>query len=223
MDHCNSSIFVQGDRKGGANAAETRSAILDAMVELMLVLPFDDISMETVAKTAGISRRTVFNHFANKEALLHESLEKIWSKMGVSEITTAADAFDDPQETMERIGHAIARFWLRPEAVAIARMVIRESPKLPGMTEHYVELGKRPLTRIIIAYLQELSSRALVRIENHDFATKQFVGLILEPLIFLQILGVKEHHPQEHVDLVVREAVDMFFMRYSAGAAAIRL
>lgn len=209
-----SDTMAQTAQKVGGDAAGTRGRIMTATVALMLELPFDDISMEMVAKSAGVSRRTVFNHFATKELLLTESVQKVWSSIGISEIANASDALRDPVATMTRIGDAAASFWLRPDSVAVARMVIRESAKHPEMTEHYVELGKRPVTRSIIQYLERLSQQGSIDIADHDLAAKQFLGLMIEPLVLLRILGLQETHTPEYAAKVVREAVHMFFLRY---------
>jgi AcrR family transcriptional regulator len=65
--------------------AERRDALLDAAASLVALGDIDDISMESVAERAGVSRPLVYKHFANRReilvavyrreaALLHEEL-----------------------------------------------------------------------------------------------------------------------------------------------------
>src|SRR6266571_1225961 len=50
--------------------AERRDALLDAAVALVTSGDDDNVSMETVAERAGVSRPLVYKHFANRGELL---------------------------------------------------------------------------------------------------------------------------------------------------------
>src|ERR1700722_16656803 len=46
-----------------------RDAIIDAARRLFASQPFDLVTMETIAKLAGVSKMTVYSHFRDKETL----------------------------------------------------------------------------------------------------------------------------------------------------------
>jgi AcrR family transcriptional regulator len=48
---------------------ETRRRILEAAYELLLVQPYDDVSLERVARRAGVSKQTLLRHFGSKDRL----------------------------------------------------------------------------------------------------------------------------------------------------------
>lgn len=198
----------------GRPIAPTQEAIMAATVRLLLARPSDSISMADIAAEAGVSRRTVFNQFASKEALLEQSLARVWGRIDIAAITEAIDATADPVVTMTRIGSAITAFWLQDDAIPVARMAIRESFTLPELCATYLEQGKRPVTRAIVRYIAALASAGRIEVEDAELAARQFIGLINEPLVFLQILGLAEAHAESHVRKVVDEAVKMFFLRY---------
>jgi AcrR family transcriptional regulator len=52
------------------NAAHTRRRVLDALRAEMLDNPAADVSFDRLAERSGVNRRTLFRHFASKEALL---------------------------------------------------------------------------------------------------------------------------------------------------------
>lgn len=185
-----------------------------ATIRLLLCRSSDGISMGDIAAEAGVSRRTVFNQFASKEALVEQSLARVWSRIDIAEITGTLDAAADPRATMTRIGTAITAFWLEGDAIAIARMAIRESFILPASSLHYLDQGKRPVTQAIIRYVESLVAAGRIRADDTGLAARQFIGLINEPLVFLQILGQPETHPAAHIRKVVEEAVQIFFLRY---------
>src|SRR5215472_1572236 len=52
----------------------TRDLILEALVDLVVERPLADFSLQDVADRAGVSLRTVYRHFASREALLEALL-----------------------------------------------------------------------------------------------------------------------------------------------------
>ena len=63
----------------GSSLAEhrerTRTALFDALSELMTKRSFDKITLSDVAAHAGVGRTAVYNHFADKEDLLLAFME----------------------------------------------------------------------------------------------------------------------------------------------------
>lgn len=53
-----------------AQAEDTRRRILAAVARLFEIAPEEALSFDAIAAQAGVQRRTVFRHFANKDALL---------------------------------------------------------------------------------------------------------------------------------------------------------
>jgi AcrR family transcriptional regulator len=59
------------------NTPSTEDVILDACDELMVRYGFRKMSMDDVAKKAGMSRRTIYNFFKNKEDLGLSSISRV--------------------------------------------------------------------------------------------------------------------------------------------------
>ena len=100
------------------DAAENREAILAAAKALLRRDP--DASLETIAQSAGLSRRAVYGHFANRDELVSEILTA-----GAERITAAlvATAHDDPRIWLALIA---ARLWDEVEDVRVmAQLAVR--------------------------------------------------------------------------------------------------
>lgn len=193
---------------------DTRELVLDAAVRLLLTSSIRAISMAAIATEAGVSRRTVFNHFPSKETVFAAAMERVWARLPMAEITSSTEALAHPEATLTEIGRAIVSFWLPQRAIDIARMVIRESIHYPELSGTYIERGKRPTLDALIAYLSRLAADGRMEIADADLAARQFVGLINEPLVFYRVLGLQELPTRDRADLVVAEAVKMFIARY---------
>lgn len=57
-----------------------RAAIVDAAVAEFRQSGFAATSMDKIAASAGVSKRTVYNHFPSKEALFAQILEQMWER-----------------------------------------------------------------------------------------------------------------------------------------------
>ncbi len=86
-------------------ASQTRARILDAFAEQMVDGGLKDFSIERVARRAGVSTRTVYHHFPNRDELL--DAVSAWLESQVSEdIKGAADS----EEFLRRLGLAFESF-----------------------------------------------------------------------------------------------------------------
>ena len=63
-----------------------RAAIVQAAIAEFRVNGFEATSMDRIAATAGVSKRTVYNHFPSKDDLFAQILQELWA------CTAAADA-----------------------------------------------------------------------------------------------------------------------------------
>ncbi|MBD4444956.1 TetR family transcriptional regulator, partial [Xanthomonas citri pv. citri] len=72
-------------------AIRTQGVIRRAAIELAIEKPVDDVTVDDIAERAGVSRRTVFNHFPSKYDVYLPSL--------VSYPQEALDAFATDVET----------------------------------------------------------------------------------------------------------------------------
>ena len=61
-----------------------REAIVRAAVEEFRTAGFEATSMDRIAAAAGVSKRTVYNHFPSKEELFSHILEELWASSAAS-------------------------------------------------------------------------------------------------------------------------------------------
>jgi AcrR family transcriptional regulator len=66
---------------------DTLTKILSAAIELFRQYGFKTITMDDVARKAGISKKTLYQHFANKHEMVEESVA--WFKNSISEMCNA--------------------------------------------------------------------------------------------------------------------------------------
>jgi AcrR family transcriptional regulator len=114
-------------------AAESRERIIAGAAELARELPSWDwgsLTIQAVADQAGVSRRTVYRHFAS-EAALHVALaDRLLEEAGVS---YAGLTLDDLPEVTGRVYSAVAKFAVTPWAVVPPAFPALDADRLEGL------------------------------------------------------------------------------------------
>jgi len=129
-------------RPGRADARRNAERILDACAELLADEP--GVSLEHVAAYAGVSRATLYHHFAGRDALLDALTER-----SVSEVKAALEAAR-PEEgaATEAVERVLLAAW---QAVGRYRGLVMVNPRRlePAELRRRLEPALRPLRSLI--------------------------------------------------------------------------
>jgi TetR/AcrR family transcriptional repressor of mexJK operon len=111
---------------GRPKSQKKRGQILHSAAELFLQQGFAKASMDAVAKESGVSKQTVYSHFANKDALFNAVIE---TKCEEYRIEDAAICIETQAltEILELIGLRFTLLLNDENVVAMYKVVIAES------------------------------------------------------------------------------------------------
>jgi AcrR family transcriptional regulator len=93
---------------------QTRVRVLEAAYELWLANPFDEVTLESIAETAGVTRQTIHRQFGSKDDLFVAVVD--WRRPAEQEQSQLPDAGDVATavrvyvDRYERMGDALVRF-----------------------------------------------------------------------------------------------------------------
>ena len=90
----------------------TRTAILEAAYERWLAEPYDEVTLEDVAASAGVSRQTVHRQFGSKEDLMVAVVD--WRRPRED----AADSRVEPGDVEAAVQHIVERHEAMGDAIA---------------------------------------------------------------------------------------------------------
>jgi AcrR family transcriptional regulator len=80
-------------------AAETRKRILDAVIGRLRAAPAQRISVDAIAKDAGVARSTVYLVFGSRAGLFDAVAEEVYDRAGYSRLLEAVRV-PDPRDTL---------------------------------------------------------------------------------------------------------------------------
>ncbi|MFD7449017.1 TetR/AcrR family transcriptional regulator [Kitasatospora sp. NPDC059827] len=208
---------------GAAGRPEKRRAITGAATTVFGREGYVRASMDAIAAEAGVSKRTVYNHFADKETLflsvalqnsaeLAERMRELLAEHldGAVDVRRALTAF-----AVERANAAPAA----GELGALGRAIRAEVANIPAdVLEAWLETGPAAAQRALAQCLAELGGRGLLAVPDPGLAAERFTLLTFHGVAersFWGALPVAE----EEVRRTAESGVDAF-LRIHGGPAA---
>ena len=122
--------------------AETRALIVAAAAHEFLAGGYAGTGVETIARRAGVSTRTVYRLIPTKEDLLRQALQaRVDASFdGLSEAGTETG---DLRKSLESLLVAYARLALSDDAVMLTQLIVAERRQVPAIVASYQEASMR--------------------------------------------------------------------------------
>jgi TetR/AcrR family transcriptional repressor of mexJK operon len=177
--------------------------------------------MEEIAALAGIAKRTLYNNYADKEALFTQIVAEVIDHAesfarGLPAHFTAGLTAAELPAALHALGRRLALGVVRSEVVALRRLLVGEARVFPEFARAYFD---RAPGRVIVALasgFEHLSSLGLLRVTDARRAASQFAYLVVgEPLDRAILVGTTP--TREHLVACAREGVDTFLARYGTA------
>jgi AcrR family transcriptional regulator len=132
--------------------AQRREQLIDAALEVILEHGYRGVSIEAVARTAGVTRPVVYDHFPDLARLLHALVEREerFSLEQLEEVVPAVSRGQADREPVEVLASSVRRFL---DAVmdrpATWRLILLPLDGTPSIVREHVEVNRaRILGRI---------------------------------------------------------------------------
>ena len=194
-----------------------RDQILAGARQVFRSQGFDAASMDGVARAAGVSKGTLYVYFTSKEGLFADLVRA--DLQAAAEQQAILDRNNpDIRAVLHAYGVSFIRRMLEPEHIAMVRMVIAASIKLPALGQIFYEAGPEHGINHLSGYLDECTARGQLDIPDTALAAAQFYelcqGAIVKPLFF----GAPSDTSDTSIQKTIVSALDMFMGRYRPGA-----
>jgi TetR/AcrR family transcriptional regulator, regulator of autoinduction and epiphytic fitness len=190
-----------------------RQAILQAAIDEFRGNGFEATSMDRIAATAGVSKRTVYNHFPSKDALFAEILVQLWEKS-----TALIDLAYRPDRPLREQLLELLRQKLRmlddANFVDLARVAIAETIHSPERAQSMVaRMGNKE--EGVTVWIRAALADGRLKPLDPAFAAQQIQGLVKSFAFWPQITMGAPPLSTEMQEQVAASAVDMFLGHYA--------
>jgi len=189
-----------------------REAIIQAAIAEFRANGFDITSMDKIAATAGVSKRTVYNHFPSKEELFAEILNQLWARLTAEQETPYRP--DLPlRDQMRRMLMAKLQMLGDDNFLDLARVAIAATIHSPERAQNMVaRMGERE--EGLTVWIRAAQADGRLKPIAPEFAAQQIQGMLKSFAFWPQISMGLPGLSAEMQTTVVDSALDMFLACY---------
>lgn len=187
-------------------------AIVEAAECVFIEFGFQKTSMDKIAQVANVSKRTVYNHFENKNELFHHILQACCDELYVS----TELPYNREQSLQQQLMIMLSKEWdlyTSDRFVKLARIVIGEYASTPHFIEPFISRAKaeeKGLQRWLSAAIADQRFSPLDPQFGYEYLNGAVKSFAHEPLLFDQPKPDKKQKI-----FILTEIIAMFLQRYA--------
>lgn len=170
---------------------------------------FAGATVASIAANAGISKKTVYQYAASKEALMYEVVSEACQEL-FSPIFKSGGA-DLPQS---EIACCLVKFCLlstSEDGVTIHRLAIGEARQFPDMAQAYKQALNTYVLEPLAAWVGWQNELGRLRADDPRLAADMLTGMVVSPYMRDLSLGVRLRPSREEIERVVNTALNLFY------------
>ena len=189
-----------------------REAIVAAAIAEFRDNGFEVTSMDKIAATAGVSKRTVYNHFPSKEELFTEILHKLWAS-SVAQLDVSYSREHPLRDQLRVLLQAKMKMMSDANFLDLARVAIAATIHSPERAQNMVaRMGERE--EGLTVWIRAAVADGRLKPVDPEFAAHQVQGLLKSFGFWPQISMGQPPLDAEMQNTVVESALDMFLGCY---------
>jgi len=198
----------------------TRAAVVEAETALFLERGYVDTSIDDIAARASVSKKTIYNNFADKDRLFTEIVLGVTATAEQFAVGLTA-SLADGGDVVDMLNH-LARQHLDAVmslgVVRLRRLISAESRRFPELAREYY---RRAPARVVEAFADafaELAARELLRVPDARRAAEHFAFLVVGPALDRVMFEGPDAVPgADERERIAHSAVGTFMAAYGTG------
>lgn len=189
-----------------------REAIIQAAIAEFRAHGFEITSMDKIAATAGVSKRTVYNHFPSKEELFADILNQLWARI-IAEPSVSYNREQPLNEQLRQMLREKVQMMADENFLTLARVAIAATIHSPERAQNMIErMGERE--EGLTVWIRAAQADGRLKPVDPEFAAHQVQGLLKAFAFWPQIsLGRAALDPDAQ-NAVAESALEMFLACY---------
>jgi AcrR family transcriptional regulator len=186
-----------------------RRQILEGARKVFMDLGFDGASMGEIARSAGVSKGTLYVYFADKNRLFEAIVEE--ETLAQGKVAFNFDPERDVTTTLMDFGQAYIQMLCRPGGGSATRTVMAIAERMP-------EVGRRFYNNVVAHTIARLAAYLEVRARSGDLEIEDMQ--MCQASLFMPFIFQAAPAPSsERIAQVVESATRMFLAGYQTKPA----
>jgi TetR/AcrR family transcriptional repressor of mexJK operon len=200
-----------------SRAARKRVQIQRAAVGPFLQHGYAGTGIDDIAAAARISKQTLYKHFANKEELflsiIHDTVGEVLDEL-FHRIDARLEEVANLEEELLALASRYIKLIMRPELLALRRLVIGEAARFPEIGDVWWREGPARFTGELAPQLKRLANDGQLTLDDPVLAAAHFNWLILSIPMNAAMFCPGREFSQEELDHHAAAGVRVFLAAY---------
>src|SRR5437764_724358 len=205
------------EESGERQSTRKRRAIVEAATTAFLRDGYRGTSMDEIAAAAGVSKQTVYKHFADKQRLFSEIVTTTVNEASdpvYEEVRSLQDTGDIEADLRDLARRQLATV-MRPRLMQLRRLVIAEAGRFPELGRVFYEQGPGRTVAALAETFGRLAARGVLAVDDPPTAAAHFNWLVMSaPINRAMLLGDDEPPSAKELDAWADGGVRAFLAAY---------
>ncbi len=199
---------------------EKRAAVIESARRLFMAHGLDAVSVDAIASDAGVSKATVYRHFADKEALFDAVVMTEIEKFHYPPVAPTFAGPAEYREFISELGVLLIGFLSAPSDADLGRLLMIEARRHPKHAALFIERGPNTTHRWLADLLATGTASGYLEIPDTLAASDQLLSMWLGMHNVREQFGAATPRRPEEISDHVGRCVDMFFRAYAPRTPA---
>jgi TetR/AcrR family transcriptional repressor of mexJK operon len=189
--------------------AEARDvAMLETALDHFLDRGFEQTTIESIARSVGMTKRTLYARYPDKAALFHAAVRLAIDRFTVSQAQIEATDVGDLEETLMAIAWLRVEQVMTPNGLKLQRIINTESYRFPEILTASYELGAGPTVKFLSDILERENRSGKLGVHEPAKAAVVFLSMVVAGPVRAIVVG--NQLSREEIDERMRYAVRLF-------------
>lgn len=192
-----------------AAADSRKEKILHYARKLIIKQGYAHASLNEIIRHSGGSKATIAKYFTNKAGLFAAVFEDISSQF-IKDLHIA-QMTGPPDQGLRKLGEAILKFYLRPDALSAYRGLISVGYRNKQMANGFYRGGHTLIVHAIALRLKQWHAEGLIQCDDPEGDADRFTHILRSGLYEQILLGLRDPNPAApEIAEYVRASVRVF-------------
>ena len=184
-------------------------AIIAAARQVFLKQGFSATTMDMIAESADVSKRTVYKHFDDKHSLFAAVVRMLCDKVVPPSLDEMEIDTSEPRTVLSKLAIQILSNLYAREQIALLRVVVTETQGFPELGTLMYEQVEHT-EALIRDYLITQQQKRTIKLPDPDLAASQFLGLIKTDLQLQLLFGRRKRVSKSEILKIAETSVELF-------------
>lgn len=201
------------NNSGRPKDLEKRAKILQAAKSIFLKMGYHATNMNQIAKDAGVTKLTVYNHFQDKANLFICAIEESCEEsICAKEIALTAES--NFEQALYVMCHRALSIIYLPEALKLDRVLFELAAEQSPLTQQFFDASHTRMSNVWCDFFRQAIRLNFIQADDPLKQTEMIVSLMLGLRHYRVLLGLDTVPTAIEIDRMIQQAVELFLLKY---------